>query len=140
MKEVISVHELSKKFLVRKNFPGILGAVKGLFYSEVLDLSAIQELSFSIRQGERVAFIGPNGAGKSTTIKMLTGILYPTSGEIRVLGITPWQDRMALGYEIGTVFGQRTQLWTIFLLAIPFISFQKFMNCPLQLIKSDYKN
>lgn len=111
MQDVITVNKLSKKFLIRKNFPGILGALKGLWKTEKMEVPAIQEISFFIRQGERVAFIGPNGAGKSTTIKMLTGILYPTSGEIRVLGIVPWQDRMALGYQIGTVFGQRTQLW-----------------------------
>lgn len=111
MQEVIKVKNLSKKFLVRKNFPGILGAFKGLFYSKATELTAIKELSFSIAQGERVAFIGPNGAGKSTTIKMLTGILHPSSGSIEILGLVPWKKRTDLGYKIGTVFGQRTQLW-----------------------------
>ena len=73
-------------------------------------MEAIREISFEVKAGERVAFIGPNGAGKSTTIKMLTGILYPTSGKVEVLGLVPWKDRKALGYRIGTVFGQRTQL------------------------------
>ncbi len=72
---------------------------------------AINAISLAINKGERVAFIGPNGAGKSTTIKMLTGILHPTSGEIQVLGKIPWKQRRALGFEIGTVFGQRSQLW-----------------------------
>ena len=111
MKEVIKVKHLSKKFLVRKNFPGILGAIKGLFCSQTIELTAIKDISFSISQGERVAFIGPNGAGKSTTIKMLTGILHPSSGLIEVLGLVPWEKRLILGYQIGTVFGQRTQLW-----------------------------
>lgn len=111
MQKVINVKELSKKFLVRKNFPGILGAMKGLFHSQTVEQFAIKEISFSIFRGERVAFIGPNGAGKSTTIKMLTGILYPTSGLIEILGLTPWANRTILGYQIGTVFGQRTQLW-----------------------------
>lgn len=111
MQDVIKVKELSKKFLVRKNFPGVFGALKGLFSSETIELSAIQEISFSISQGQRVAFIGPNGAGKSTTIKMLTGILHPSSGSIEVLGLIPWEKRSTLGYRIGTVFGQRTQLW-----------------------------
>lgn len=111
MKEVIKVKHLSKNFLVRKNFPGILGAIKGLFHSQTIELSAIKEISFSISQGERVAFIGPNGAGKSTTIKMLTGILHPSSGFIEILGLVPWEKRSTLGYQIGTVFGQRTQLW-----------------------------
>ena len=111
MQEVIKVRALSKSFLTRKSFSGILGSIKGLFSSKSFEISAIKDLSFSIGQGERVAFIGPNGAGKSTTIKMLTGILYPTSGTIEVLGFSPWKDRKALGYQIGTVFGQRTQLW-----------------------------
>lgn len=68
-------------------------------------------LSFTISRGERVAFIGPNGAGKSTTIKMLSGILYPTAGDISILGHTPWKDRRTMAYKIGTVFGQRSQLW-----------------------------
>jgi ABC-2 type transport system ATP-binding protein len=109
--EVIKVENLSKKFLVRKNFPGILGALKGLFHSQTVELAAIKEISFSVTRGERVAFIGPNGAGKSTTIKMLTGILHPSSGLIEVLGLIPWEKRSTLGYQIGTVFGQRTQLW-----------------------------
>ncbi len=109
--KVITVQHLSKKFLLRKNFPGILGALKGLVCSKVTEVAAIQEISFSISRGERVAFIGPNGAGKSTTIKMLTGILHPSSGFIEVLGLVPWEKRSKLGYQIGTVFGQRTQLW-----------------------------
>lgn len=111
MSEVIKVKKLNKNFVVRQNFPGVLGAIKGLFYAKKSEITAIKNLSFSIEGGERIAFIGPNGAGKSTTIKMLTGILYPTSGEIEVLGLLPWKDRNKLGYQIGTVFGQRTQLW-----------------------------
>lgn len=111
MNTAIKVQHLSKTFSTRQSFPGILGAVKGLFFAQKKAHLAINDLSFEIAKGERVAFIGPNGAGKSTTIKMLTGILYPTSGEIEVLGLVPWKDRHALGYRIGTVFGQRTQLW-----------------------------
>jgi len=111
MDEVIKVHDVSKKFQIRRNYPGILGALRGLFNTEVTEVTAINEISFSIHRGERIAFIGPNGAGKSTTIKMLTGILHPSSGSINVLGLIPWKDRHKLGYQIGTVFGQRTQLW-----------------------------
>jgi ABC-2 type transport system ATP-binding protein len=68
-------------------------------------------LSFSVEPGERVAFVGPNGAGKSTTIKMLSGILYPDRGRVAVLGLDPWRERRRLGFRIGTVFGQRSQLW-----------------------------
>jgi ABC-2 type transport system ATP-binding protein len=111
MDYVIIVEKLSKNFITRQTFPGILGALKSLFWAKKTEIPAIQEISFCVKPGERIAFIGPNGAGKSTTIKMLTGILYPTSGEIEVLGLKPWKDRHALGYKIGTVFGQRTQLW-----------------------------
>lgn len=111
MKLAIKVSDLSKIFTMKQISPGIWGALKGIFVSKKIEIPAINKLSFSIHEGERVAFIGPNGAGKSTTIKMLTGILHPTSGFIEVLGFTPWKQRKALGYKIGTVFGQRTQLW-----------------------------
>ncbi len=110
-KSAIKIEKLSKKFTITKSQPGVMGAIRGLFSPIQLDVMAIKELSFEIQTGERVAFIGPNGAGKSTTIKMLTGILYPTSGHAEVLGMIPWKDRQMLGYQIGTVFGQRTQLW-----------------------------
>jgi len=111
MDEVIRTESLCKNFTMRQTFPGIRGALKGLFCSKKCEIPAIKDISFSIKGGERVAFIGPNGAGKSTTIKMLTGILYPTSGKIEVLGLVPWEKRHDLGFQIGTVFGQRTQLW-----------------------------
>jgi ABC-2 type transport system ATP-binding protein len=111
MTTVINVHQLSKNFQTRETSPGFLGALKGLFCAQKRRIDAVKEISFSIKQAEKVAFIGPNGAGKSTTIKMLTGILYPTSGSVEVMGIVPWKNRRALGFEIGVVFGQRTQLW-----------------------------
>jgi ABC-2 type transport system ATP-binding protein len=80
MKTAIKINNLSKTFIARDTFPGIFGAIKGLFLAQNRELIAIKDLSFEIAAGERVAFIGPNGAGKSTTIKMLTGILHPTSG------------------------------------------------------------
>src|SRR6266487_5640356 len=75
------------------------------------EVVAVDGISLRIAQGQSVAFIGPNGAGKSTTIKMLTGILHPTSGSARVLGFTPWLERRKLVCHIGAVFGQRSQLW-----------------------------
>ena len=80
MDTAIKIDRLSKTFVARDTFPGILGALKGLFFAQKHEITANKELSFEIKTGERVAFIGPNGAGKSTTIKMLTGILHPTSG------------------------------------------------------------
>ena len=105
----IIVSKLSKKFY----FPvknKAHGWFKNLFFPEKKELMAVNDISFSVKAGERVAFIGPNGAGKSTTIKMLTGILFPTSGKISVLGLDPVTERKKLAYKIGTVFGQRSQL------------------------------
>jgi ABC-2 type transport system ATP-binding protein len=75
-------------------------------------VEAVRDITFAVEAGERLAYIGPNGAGKSTSIKVLTGILHPTSGDVRVLGVVPWRDRRALTRRIGTLFGQRSQLWT----------------------------
>mgnify|MGYP003548348915 CR=1 FL=1 len=86
------------------------GFLYNLFNSKEKQVKAVDNISFEVEEGETVAFIGTNGAGKSTTIKMLTGILYPTSGEIKVYGLTPIKDRDKLAYKIGTVFGQRSQL------------------------------
>ncbi len=107
----IEVKNLSKVFRVRDRAPGFWGGVRNVFAPRTKDVHAVDDLTFSIAEGERVAFVGMNGAGKSTTIKILSGILHPTSGEARVLGLVPWEDRKALGYRIGTVFGQRSQLW-----------------------------
>lgn len=111
MTPAISVQNLYKKFEVREMLPGFKGTLKSLFRPKIETIAAIKDLNFQIQRGERVAFIGPNGAGKSTTIKMLTGILHPSSGGMEVLGLLPWQDRHKLGFSIGTVFGQRSQLW-----------------------------
>lgn len=105
----IVVTRLSKTF----SFPvknAEAGWVKNLFFPETREITAVDGVSFSVAAGERVAFIGPNGAGKSTTIKMLAGILFPTSGAVSVLGLDPAKDRKKLAYRIGTVFGQRSQL------------------------------
>jgi ABC-2 type transport system ATP-binding protein len=107
----IEVEALRKVFKVRERATGLGGAVRQLFKAPTRDVVAVDEISFRIEAGERVAFVGPNGAGKSTTIKMLTGILHPTSGGARVLGFVPWEQRTQLAYRLGTVFGQRTQLW-----------------------------
>jgi ABC-2 type transport system ATP-binding protein len=107
----IEVKELSKRFVSRRRAPGFGAALRQLFSPSHTEHVAVDGVSFCIEPGERVAFVGPNGAGKSTTIKMLSGILHPSSGEARVLGFTPWRERRRLAYRIGTVFGQRTQLW-----------------------------
>ena len=87
------------------------GSLRALIKPEYIEIEAVRRLSFQMEAGELLGFIGPNGAGKSTTIKMLTGILFPSAGEAQVLGYVPWKQRRELAYHIGTVFGQRPQLW-----------------------------
>jgi ABC-2 type transport system ATP-binding protein len=111
MSAAIEIEALSKTYRVRQRHGGLRAAARDLFSPSTREVEAVRDLSFRIEAGERVAFLGPNGAGKSTTLKILSGILHPTRGEVRVLGRVPWRERMDLGYEIGTVFGQRSQLW-----------------------------
>lgn len=108
---LIEVNHLSKEFQIAKRQAGVRGALRSLFYREYTTKLAVQDVSFAINAGEIVGYIGPNGAGKSTTIKMLTGILVPASGDIRVNGIIPFKERQKNARQIGVVFGQRTQLW-----------------------------
>ena len=108
---MIEVKNLCKEFKTNKKYPGFKGAIKSFFSREYTIKKAVDDISFTIDDGEVVGYIGANGAGKSTTIKMMTGILTPTSGEIRVNGIIPYEDRKKNAYDIGVVFGQRTQLW-----------------------------
>ncbi len=107
----IEVSQLRKTFVSREKQQGLRGSVRSLFRPAYREVEAVASISFAVEQGERVAFIGPNGAGKSTTIKMLVGILHPTSGQAQVLGKVPWRQRERLAYEIGAVFGQKSQLW-----------------------------
>ncbi len=107
MSGIIEVKQLTKKFRLKKSN----GGIKSVFRPEYKTVTAVDRISFEIGRGERVAFIGPNGAGKSTTIKMLSSILYPTSGTALVKGLVPWENRRKVARDIGTVFGQRSQLW-----------------------------
>lgn len=109
---VIEAESLSKVFRVRQKEKGMRGSLQAILHPRIREIQAVDNVSFSVEEGEMLAFIGPNGAGKSTTIKMLTGILYPDGGQARVLGIDPARQRKRLAYEIGTVFGQKEQLWT----------------------------
>src|ERR1700686_3686836 len=108
---LISVCELSKQFRTYRRREGLWGGIQNLFHREHQYVTAVDRVSFSIQRGEMVGYIGPNGAGKSTTIKMLTAILGPSSGEIVVNNFVPWRQRTAYVKIIGVVFGQRTQLW-----------------------------
>lgn len=107
----IEVHDLHKVFQTKRKAAGLGASVRALFKPEYSEVEAVRQLSFQMESGELLGFIGPNGAGKSTTIKMLTGILHPTNGEAKVLGYVPWKERQKLAFHIGTVFGQRPQLW-----------------------------
>ncbi|MCB9653844.1 MAG: ATP-binding cassette domain-containing protein [Deltaproteobacteria bacterium] len=111
MSPVVELCALSKSFPKTSRAPGIWGQVRSWIKPERGTVDAVIGASFSIEEGEAVALIGPNGAGKSTTLKMLTGILVPSAGEVRVLGLVPWRERTRLALNIATVFGQRSQLW-----------------------------
>jgi ABC-2 type transport system ATP-binding protein len=107
----IEVRKLRKDFVVQQNRQGLKGAFRDLFKREYKQVEAVKDISFTIPRGEICGYIGENGAGKSTTIKMLTGILVPTSGELLVNGYVPFKEREAFVRGIGVVFGQRSQLW-----------------------------
>ncbi|MDR2618747.1 MAG: ATP-binding cassette domain-containing protein, partial [Treponema sp.] len=107
----IEVSHVSKSYKIFKSGPGIGGALVSLFHREYTVKKAVEDISFSIERGEIVGYIGPNGAGKSTTIKMLSGVLIPDSGEISVGGIVPCKERKKNARRIGVVFGQRSQLY-----------------------------
>jgi ABC-2 type transport system ATP-binding protein len=110
-RNVIEVRDLQKVFRLRERGRGFSANLKSLVRPTYREVTAVQGVSFDVPEGETLAFIGPNGAGKSTTIKMLTGILHPSGGTARVLGLTPWQDRRLLSFNISSVFGQKSQLW-----------------------------
>ena len=108
---MIEVKHIRKDFVSPKKYPGLKGAIKGLFSKEKVVKTAVDDISFTIGDGEIVGYIGSNGAGKSTTIKIMTGIMHPTKGECLVNGIDPIRNRKENAAQIGVVFGQRTQLW-----------------------------
>lgn len=108
---VISVDHLSKYYKVHKKEPGFIGSLKSLIARKYESVKAVDDISFSINEGEIVGFIGPNGAGKTTTLKCLSGLLYPTSGKISVLGFTPFDRKSSFLKQISLVMGQKNQLW-----------------------------
>lgn len=109
--ELIRVENLQKNYRIAKKQEGMIGSLKHLVFPVYEEKQAVKGISFSIQKGESVAFLGANGAGKSTTIKMLTGILQPSGGNIDIMGKDPFADRMEYVADIGVVFGQKTQLW-----------------------------
>ncbi|MBN1412165.1 MAG: ATP-binding cassette domain-containing protein [Spirochaetales bacterium] len=110
MENILTVCRLVKTFKTKVKTRGNSGFIKSLFKPRYTHVKAVDDISFTVKKGEILAFLGPNGAGKSTTIKMITGILYPDEGTINILGMNPFRQRKKLAYKIGTVFGQKSQL------------------------------
>src|SRR5256714_804173 len=108
---VIEVHGLTKAFRTYKKAPGFLGAIRGLVHRKYELVLAVKEVGFGLEEGELVGFLGPNGAGKTTTLKMLAGLLYPTSGSATVLGYRPWQRDDGYRRQFALLLGQKNQLW-----------------------------
>lgn len=108
---IITVNDLCKTFETKVKEPGLGGSLKSIYKPDYKVIQAVDHIDFDVEEGELLAFIGPNGAGKSTTIKMLTGILHPSEGSMSVLGLNPVKDRKELSFQIGSVFGQKSQLW-----------------------------
>lgn len=136
MSNIIEIKNITKEFKVLNRREGLKGSLKDLFSRDYKIVRAVDNISMNIEQGEIVGYLGPNGAGKSTTIKMMTGILEPTSGEILVGGNVPYQNRTKNAQEIGVVFGQRSQLWW----ALPLIESFKILKDIYGVSEEDYNN
>jgi ABC-2 type transport system ATP-binding protein len=128
---IIEASHLTKTYRVSQKKEGVFGAVRGLFHRETKEVHAVADVSFAIEPGEMVAFLGPNGAGKTTTLKMLSGLIYPTSGDARVLGFTPWEREDAFRRRFALVMGQKNQLWWDLPAADSFRLHQEIYSLPL---------
>lgn len=108
---VIKVKNLKKFYQVHQKEPGLMGSIQSLFHRKYYDVKAVDDISFEIKEGELIGFIGPNGAGKTTTLKVLSGLLYPTSGDVKVLGYEPFKRQSEFQKQFSLVMGQKNQLW-----------------------------
>ena len=131
----IVMNGIVKEFRVLNRREGLKGSIKDLFSRDYKTVTAVDHISFEIPRGEIVGYLGPNGAGKSTTIKMMTGVLEPTAGEILVNGVVPYKNRARNSQEIGVVFGQRSQLWW----ALPLIESLKLLKDIYQIPDDQYQ-
>ena len=135
MSAIIEIKNVSKEFKVLNRHEGLKGSLRDLFSRDYKTVRAVDNISMTIEQGEIVGYLGPNGAGKSTTIKMMTGVLEPTSGEILVGGNVPYNNRSKNAQEIGVVFGQRSQLWW----ALPLVESFKLLKDIYQITDEKYE-
>lgn len=133
---MIQVEHLCKTFRVSNRNAGLTAALKALFHRQYREIKALNDISFTIPDGEMVGYIGPNGAGKSSTIKILSGILNPDSGTCLINGRVPFQERKAHVKEIGVVFGQRSQLWW----DVPVIDSFELLKDIYKIPQNDYRN
>jgi ABC-2 type transport system ATP-binding protein len=140
MSSLIRVRNLSKTFRVPLRRAGWRGAVHGLFAPEYRVVHAVENLNLRVEEGELIGYLGPNGAGKSTTLKMLTGLLVPTSGELWIDGYVPWKERSAYVSRIGAVFGQRTTLWWDLPVIDSFELLQPMYKIPLDRFRRNLDN
>ena len=138
MEPIIQVNQLAKSFKVYRDQKGYFGALINLFDRKYDLIKAVDKISFKIYPGELVGYIGPNGAGKSTTIKMLTGLLVPTAGELTVNGYIPWKERKDYVKDIGAVFGQRTTLWWDLPLTDSFDLLKRIYEIPDETFSKNY--
>ena len=136
MENAITMKNICKDFKVLKRHEGLKGSIRDLFSRDYQTISAVKDVSLEIGKGEIIGYLGPNGAGKSTTIKMMTGVLEPTSGEIIVNGRVPYKDRTANSEHIGVVFGQRSQLWW----SLPLIESFKLLRDIYMVPKKEYED
>ncbi len=136
MSDIITIKNITKEFKVLNRHEGLKGSIKDLFSRDYKIVRAVDNISMTVGQGEIVGYLGPNGAGKSTTIKMMTGILEPTSGEILVGGNVPYKERAKNAQEIGVVFGQRSQLWW----ALPLVESFKILKDIYGVSDEDYES
>lgn len=136
MKPMIKMVDINKEFKILKRREGIKGSIQDLFSRDYQTLKAVNDVTAEIMPGEMVGYLGPNGAGKSTTIKMMTGVLEPTSGEILVNGRIPYENRTRNAQDIGVVFGQRSQLWW----ALPVIESFRILKEIYRISDKDFKD
>ena len=136
MSNIIEIKNVSKEFKVLNRHEGLKGSFQDLFSRDYKIIRAVDNISMNIEQGEIVGYLGPNGAGKSTTIKMMTGVLEPTSGEILVGGNVPYKNRTKNAQEIGVVFGQRSQLWW----SLPLVESFRILKDIYQISDADYES